>query len=319
MLQQSTTKPGRRSRTQDPEQIVRRLSEQSVKKHFDAYQDVDWDAPANAIRIDDPRWQKGPGDPLGATAWYQAQSAEVRSRLGLHMIAVQMRRGLEFESVLKRGLLEFAMTIDGTSPDFRYAYHEVIEEAQHSLMFQEFVNRTGLHVEPLPESMQMATRQIATLGRRFPELFFMFVLGGEEPIDHVQREALHGNADLHPLLARIVRIHVTEEARHLCFARLYLERQVPKLSRMQLAKLRSATPVILGQMAAMMLEPPTQLVQEYGIPAEVVRSAYRDNPEHRVAVNQSLAKVRQLSRDLKILTRKWETWWRTCGIDPVEG
>ncbi len=313
---QPVDQAGRRSRKQTPEQIIRRLSEQSVKKHFDAYEDIDWDDAKNAIRTDDPRWEKGPGDPLGRTSWYQAQSQEVRSRLGLHMIAVQMRRGLEFESVLKRGLLEFAMTIDGRSPDFRYAYHEVIEEAQHSLMFQEFVNRTGLHVEPLPASMQMTTRQIAALGRRFPELFFMFVLGGEEPIDHVQREALRSDGELHPLLERIIRIHVTEEARHLCFARLYLEREVPRLSRLQMTKLRTATPVILGQMAGLMLEPPRQLVEEYGIPEDVVKRAYRNNAEHKRAVNASLAKVRELSWRLGILTKQWMGWWRAAGIQP---
>ena len=45
--------------------------------------------------------------------------------------------------MLKRGLLEFASTLPNGAPEFRYAYHEIIEEAQHSLMFQEFVNRSG--------------------------------------------------------------------------------------------------------------------------------------------------------------------------------
>ena len=68
----------------------------------------------------------------------------MRARIGLHMIATFMKIGLQFESVLKRGLLEFALELPNGSPEFRYAYHEVIEEAQHSLMFQEFVNRTRL-------------------------------------------------------------------------------------------------------------------------------------------------------------------------------
>ena len=57
-----------------------------------------------------------------------------------------MKAGLQFESVLKRGLLEYAFRLPDGVPEFRYAYHEVIEEAQHSLMFQEFVNRAGLDV-----------------------------------------------------------------------------------------------------------------------------------------------------------------------------
>ena len=57
------------------------------------------------------------------------------------------------------------------------------------------------------------------LGRRFPAAFFFFVLGGEDPIDHVQRQVLSSGREQHPLAERIMRIHVTEEARHIKFAR----------------------------------------------------------------------------------------------------
>ena len=57
----------------------------------------------------------------------------MRARIGLHSIAANMKAGLQFESILKRGLLEYAFLLPDHSPEFRYAYHEVIEEAQHSL------------------------------------------------------------------------------------------------------------------------------------------------------------------------------------------
>ena len=97
--------------------------------------------------------------------------------------------------MLKRGLLEFALALPNGAPEFRYAYHEVIEEAQHSLMFQEFVNRTGFDVPGLAVvgAARVAPRR-DRIGRRFPALFFVFVLGGEDPIDHVQRTALLARA-----------------------------------------------------------------------------------------------------------------------------
>ena len=125
------------------EALVARLSQQSVTKHFDAYADVPWDEEAYRIEPEDPRWELPADDPLGATEWYQCLAQPTRARLGLEMVASKMKIGLEFESVLKRGLLEYATTLPNRSPEFRYAYHEVIEEAQHSLMFQEFVNRSG--------------------------------------------------------------------------------------------------------------------------------------------------------------------------------
>ena len=37
--------------------LIRRLSHQSVVKHFDAYADIDWDAPEMQIDPADPRWE----------------------------------------------------------------------------------------------------------------------------------------------------------------------------------------------------------------------------------------------------------------------
>src|SRR5207253_5855782 len=116
--------------------------------------------------------------PLGATDWYRSLPADVRARIGLHGIVAHMKAGLQFESILKRGLLEYAFTLPDRSPEYRYAYHEVIEEAQHSLMFQEFVNRSGLDVKGMPWRIELGARRVVHLGRRFPALFFMFVLGG---------------------------------------------------------------------------------------------------------------------------------------------
>ena len=51
-----------------------------------------------------------------------------------------------------------------------------------------------------------------------------------------------------------MKIHITEEARHLCFARNYLTRNVPKLGWFARQRLAYMIPVILGEMASMMLD-----------------------------------------------------------------
>src|SRR5437879_6702876 len=104
---------------------------------------------------EDPRWELTDDDPLGHTEWYKAQPQGVRARIGLHRIAASMKTGLQFESILKRGLLEYASKLPNGAPEFRYAYHEVIEEAQHSLMFHEFVNRSGVDVTGMPKLSQV--------------------------------------------------------------------------------------------------------------------------------------------------------------------
>ena len=174
--------------------LLGRLNDQSVRpgKHFDAYVDVPWDE--HPIDPTDPRWELDGLDPLGKTAWYQSQPQEVRAAIGLHGIASKMQVGYFFEGVLKRGLLEHATTLPAGSPELRYVYHEVIEEAQHSLMFQEFAGRAGYGTVPkLPRQAVVGSRRVVKMARVFPELFFIFVLGGEDPIDHVQRAARIGD------------------------------------------------------------------------------------------------------------------------------
>jgi len=232
------------------------LSRASTKKHFDAYADVPWDDPAYRVAPDDPGWELSREDPLGATDWYASLPSESRARIGLAMVAFQMKMGIAFESILARGLLELASTLPNGSPEFRYAYHEMIEEGHHSLMFQELVNRSGFDPPGMHPIIAWQARRTPALARTFPELFFIHVLGGEAPIDHIQRRELRRGDAVHPLKRRIMQIHVTEEARHVCFAERYLENHVPRLSSVRLFQLRVATPVVLSQIARLMLSPP---------------------------------------------------------------
>ena len=294
--------------------LLGRLSRQSVVKHFDAYADVAWDDAEMAVDRADPRWELDEADPLGGTTWYRQLPQADRAGLGLDLIASKMKIGLQFESVLKRGLLLYAADLPNNAPEFRYAYHEVIEEAQHSLMFQEFVNRSGFNAAGLGALERLGTNFVVGLGRRFPPLFFVFVLGGEEPIDHVQRRSLKNGTKLHPLLERIMRIHVTEEARHLSFARHYLKREVANLSRFKRAQLAIGAPIILSVMASMMLQPSRQIVARYHIPSDVIDEAYTHNPAHRAATLESLQKVRQLCEELGLLRGRYTRVWKVLGL-----
>jgi P-aminobenzoate N-oxygenase AurF len=295
-------------------ELLGRLSRQSVVKHFDAYADVDWDHPDNAIDPRDPRWELDSGNGLARTDWYRALPAETRARIGLHGITSNMKAGLQFENVLKRGLLEYAFRLPDGSPEFRYVYHEVIEEAQHSLMFQEFVNRTGLETPGLPWELRLGSRNVVGLARRFPALFFVFVLGGEDPIDHVQRTVLRSGKDIHPLLERIMRIHVTEEARHLSFARAYLRNNVPKLPAWRRRAMAMQAPLILATEASVMLRPPRHLVRTYGVPDSVLHEAYGPGSQNRQDAKDSLRKVRTLLVELGLVTPPAKRLWQRLGI-----
>jgi hypothetical protein len=297
--------------------LVCRLSHQSVVKHFDAYADIEWNSAEFRIDPDDPRWELEPDDVLGATEWYRSQPSGTRSRIGLHMLANFMKIGVIFEYVLKRGLLDFASGLPTGSPEFRYCYHETIEEAQHSLMFQEFVNRSGFKIPGLSRLEHRGADFVVKYARKFPELFFFFVLAGEDPIDYVQRQTLRKDReDIHPLLLRIMQIHVTEEARHMSFARHNLRTRVPKLSATRRARLAFSVPLILGAMARMMMEASPQIARAYNIPREVVNAAYRSNPIQRRRMHEASTKLFRLCEELGLVSSWSVRLWKVMRIRP---
>jgi P-aminobenzoate N-oxygenase AurF len=295
--------------------MVGRLNKLSVERHFDAYADIGWDDPDLALDPADPRFELPAIDPLRHTDWYAAQAPAERARLGCYRWAACMKTGWHFENLLQRGLLRHAFDLPNGAPEFRYLHHEVIEESQHTLMFQEFVNRSGLPVRGMPFGLRkLAEWFVVPLARVFPTLFFLFVLGGEDPVDHLQRRVLADpDTTLHPLVERIMRIHTTEEARHLSFARHYLHRTVPELGALRRLALALLAPVVLGVMARLMLRPSGDLVRHCGVPADVVRAA-NGSRRGRQLLKDSVAKTRKLFRELGLITPLARPLWKAAGL-----
>ena len=299
------------------ERTVRKLGQASVKKHFDAYADIDWDHPAHRIEADDPRFELDDDEPLGATDWYRALPQATRARIGLHVVASRMRTGIDFEAILSRGLLELASVRACGSAELRYAYHEVIEESQHSLMFQELVHRTGMATEGLSGFERFASRGVPRLGRTFPECFFVHVLAGEAPVDQLQRRLLARARPVHPLLRRIMQIHVTEEARHICFAEQFLDRNVPCLGPIKAWRLAIGAPFIIQSTVATMLRTPRDVVRAHAIPRAVVREA-DSGLVHARQLEEGIAPIRARMATLGVLDAHTAPLWRWLGLLPAQ-
>lgn len=297
--------------------VVDRLSRQSVDKHFDAYTDVPWDDPDMQVRADDPRFRLIDVDPLAQTEWYRSLSEAEQARVGLMRIATGMRIGWEFENVLQRGLLLQAFWLTDCEPEFRYLHHEVIEESQHTMMFNEFISRSGMKVKGIPFPRKVASANVVRMARHFPGLFFLFVLGGEDPVDHVQRLHLQSD-DLHPLVRKIMRIHLTEEARHLSFARQYVKREVPRLPRWRRTTMALYAPVLFGVMTRMMVFPSRSLLTAVGAPVDQVRQAERSDVSRQLLVDAT-AKTRKLVAEAGLMTPAATVLWRRLGIAPATG
>ena len=207
------------------------LSEGSVRRNFNPYTDIDWDSPEFAVVENDQRWVLPATDPLGGHPWYQAQSAERQIEIGMWRQANVAKVGLHFESILIRGLMEYSFWTPNGSPEYRYCLHEAVEECNHTMMFQEMVNRIGADVPGMPRLLKWVQPFIPLVAGPLPIPFWFGILAGEEPIDHTQKNVLREGKALHPIMERVMAIHVAEEARHISFAHEYLRKRVPHLPR----------------------------------------------------------------------------------------
>ena len=72
-----------------------------------------------------------------------AQPVAKRIEIGQWRQANVSKVGLQFESILIRGLMNYTFWVPNGSPEYRYCLHEAAEECNHTMMFQEMVNRIG--------------------------------------------------------------------------------------------------------------------------------------------------------------------------------
>lgn len=304
----------RQAKRESYDELLQRLSALSVRKCYDPYKDIDWEAKEHALVAGDPRLCIDPSHPLTQTAWYQGLDDDTRSRFGMQWTAQTLKYGIGLEAVLSRGLLEFCQTVPNGSAEFRYAMHEVVEEGRHSMMFQECITRSGCDPRPMGYVQSRIDDRVAHLGRTQPVMFFFAVLAGELFIDDENRRLLkRPSATVHPLLRLITQIHVTEEARHVCFAESYLREHMPKLGPVARARVAWFVPLTMADCARTMLVPDARIVKDFGIPKAALRQAFGRGSAYRDDLARITRPVRELLHAHGLLEPRHLWWWRTVG------
>ncbi len=294
---------------------LRILSEASVERHFDAFTDIPWDDPEYAVVPDDPRWILPGADPLGATEWYRSQSTERQIEIGMYRQSNIMKVGLQFEQILIAGLMNYAFRLPNGQAEFRYSTHEATEECHHTQMFQELVNRIGIEVPGGPRWFRMLAPIMPLAAGPLSFGFFVGVLAGEEPIDHVQKAILRSGENRHPLITRIMQIHVAEEARHIGFAHQYLRHKAPRLKSYQRGLISVIMPVIMRVLCDAIIKPSRAMRRELQIPDHVVDEVWWDGEASQKMLRDMFGDVRMLADDLNLMNPVSRRVWRALGID----
>lgn len=296
---------------------LRALAQASVDKHFDPYVDIAWDDPGFAVTPGDRRWILSPStDPLGRHPWYLALPEQQQIAVGMWRQANVAKVGLQFEQMLIAGMINHVFRLPNGSPESRYCTHEVLEECNHTLMFQEMVNRIGVDVPGAGRLFKLAIPVLAPIvGRLLPTLFFTAVLAGEEPIDHLQKSILRSGEEIHPIMHGVMRIHVAEEARHISFAHEFLQHRVPAMTRPSRWALSVTFPVVMRVLCDAIVVPPTQFWGEFDIPREVQQDLFWRLPESQRQLSDYFTDVRALAEQIGLMNPVSRRIWKLLRID----
>ncbi|GAC57438.1 hypothetical protein GOHSU_19_00430 [Gordonia hirsuta DSM 44140 = NBRC 16056] len=300
----------------DYDQVIEDLSTASVDRNFDPYIHIAWDAPEMAIVPNDPRWILDPEvDPVGKHPWYKNLPEEKKIRIGMWRQANVAKVGLQFESILIRGLLQYASKLPNGDKRFRYVTHESKEECQHTLMFQEMVNRVGMDVPGMPRPLRLLDPIIPLFSTLWPSVFFFGVLAGEEPIDHLQKDFLRAGANVHPVMAAVMELHVAEEARHISFAHHHLRATVPTRSLPTRMALSLAMPVVMRVLCSAIARPPKAFREEFDVPVDVFKEMFWKSDDSKAFLSNVFGDVRMLAEQCGLMNPVSRRIWKALGID----
>jgi hypothetical protein len=206
------------------EEFSERLLKGSVKKSYAPVVDIDWDAP-----LDPDKFYLPPKivSLYGTPMWEEMTRAQ-RIELSRQELVNTLSAGIWFENILNQALLRKLMHENPTSRASHYALTELGDETRHMVMFGKAIERVGAKpVRPrLYQRMIINTLPLLLRG----SLLWVAALIGEEIFDALQRQMMD-DPELQPMVQRLMRIHVTEEARHIQFARDGLRKRVPGMGR----------------------------------------------------------------------------------------
>jgi hypothetical protein len=209
------------------EEFSGRLLRGSVKKYYEPVVDIDWDAELDPDKFFLPPKVVS----LYGTPIWEAMTREQQIELSRQELVNTLSAGIWFENILNQAILRTIMHQDPTANATHYALTEMGDETRHMVMFGKAISRVG--AKPIqPRWWQRVVINALPLGFK-GSVLWVAALIGEEIFDSLQRQMMD-DPELQPMVQRLMRIHVTEEARHIQFARDGVRKRVgdmPRLNR----------------------------------------------------------------------------------------
>ncbi|MEB3022782.1 AurF N-oxygenase family protein [[Mycobacterium] crassicus] len=287
------------------EEFAERLLKGSVKKSYAPVVDIDWDAPIEPDKFFlPPRMCTLYGTPL-----WEAMTREQQIEMSRQELVNVLSAGVWFENILNQALLRDMMHKNPTARTTHYSLTELGDETRHMLMFGKTIDRIG-GVPVRPKRYQrIVINSLPFLFRG--SILWGAALVGEEIFDALQRQILD-DPDLQPIVRRVMRIHVTEEARHIQYARDGLRRSVPAMPRYRrvlLANLQGVGGPFYRHLFTLPI-----VYNRVGLDGREARRVARANPQFHAASRSAFAPLAAFFTEVGLMGGLARRMWRRAGF-----
>jgi hypothetical protein len=169
---------------------------------------------------------------------WDEMTREQQIELSREELVNTLSAGIWFENMLNQTLLRTILHEDPTSRSTHYKLTELGDETRHMIMFGKAIERIG--AKPVrPRRLHRMIINTLPLAFQRGSMLWVAALIGEEIFDSLQRQMMD-DPELQPMIQRLMRIHVTEEARHIQFARDGARKraaEMPRLNRWFMANI----------------------------------------------------------------------------------
>lgn len=292
-------------RVPDREDTAQRLLKTSAKHSYDPATAIDWDAPLAPDRYFFPPHRSS----LYGTALWERMSEEQRIALTKHELASLYSIGIWFETILMQMLVRHLYDRPKGSAHARYGWTEIADECRHSVMFSRMAEKfggpeygPGWIVHQLARLFKMTSNGTLTFGGT------IYV---EEILDELQREQM-ADESLQPVVQKVSRIHVIEEARHIRYAREETLRQWPRLGWMGRASSRLILAVVVYCATISLIDP--KVYAAVGLDVKEAVAAAAVNPHWRETKQFAARKVILFLSEVGLIAGPGKLLWRRAGV-----
>lgn len=282
---------------------IQKLVAAAERNSFDPFVEIDWDQP-----IADTAYFLPPEHlPLYGTEVWDAMTELERMEYSRHECASLCSAGMWFENILMSMVLRHLYDLPASDAAHRYLFIETGDECRHSAMFGEFIRRAGTPAYEVDPWLRFGGKVMTNIAGKAAG--FIAILAAEEILD-ISNRATMKDERVHPISRQMAKLHVLEEARHMSFARTWLDAVWPTLNPLDRIRAATLAPAYVFGIADALVN--DEVYKTLGI--ENGGKIAKHNPHHKAQVKAGLGRLVKQLDELGAITPITRPAWMVAGL-----